>query len=147
MEQLTDSPVFDSRHRLVLQNPVLSRQQRRVALATLVLPALGTVLALLWSWKYGLANITVMTTLALYAFTTAGLTVGYHRCFTHRSFNARALTKALLAIGAMMAAQGPLLFWAHQSAAGHRRHDGCARTAALLGRIAQAPSRSQRSRR
>ena len=54
----------------------------------------------------------------LYALTTAGLTVGFHRLFTHRSFKPTPATKAVLAVLGMMAAQGPVLFWV----ASHRRH-------------------------
>lgn len=103
---------------LVLNNPALSRLQQRVALATLLVPTLGATAAVAWAWQFGVAPMTWLVTGVLYAVTTAGLTVGYHRLFTHRAFLASPPVKVLLAVFGMMAAQGPLMFWVGS----HRRH-------------------------
>src|SRR4051794_32792244 len=50
--------------------------------------------------------------------TGLGITVGYHRLFTHRSFKCTPQLKAALAIAAAMAAQGGVTSWA----AIHRFH-------------------------
>ena len=47
-----------------------------------------------------------------------GLTVGYHRLFTHKSFKSSVTLRVLLAIFGSMAAQGPVVFWV----ALHRMH-------------------------
>jgi stearoyl-CoA desaturase (Delta-9 desaturase) len=47
-----------------------------------------------------------------------GLTIGYHRLYTHRSYRASAGLQLSLGILGSMAAQGPLVFWA----ALHRMH-------------------------
>ena len=47
-----------------------------------------------------------------------GVTVGFHRHFTHRAFEATPTTRAALAILGCMAAQGPVVFWV----ALHRLH-------------------------
>lgn len=47
-----------------------------------------------------------------------GVSVGFHRHFTHRSFRATRLVRLLFAITGMMAAQGPVSYWV----AVHRRH-------------------------
>ena len=47
-----------------------------------------------------------------------GVTVGYHRLFTHRSFEARRPLKLALAIAGSMSFQGSLIGWVAE----HRRH-------------------------
>lgn len=47
-----------------------------------------------------------------------GITLGYHRLFTHRSFKCGPILRAALCIAGSMAAQGPVFFWT----ACHRRH-------------------------
>ena len=50
--------------------------------------------------------------------TGLGLTVGYHRLFTHRAFATSTTMSAILIIMGSMAGRGPMLSWA----AMHRRH-------------------------
>ena len=54
----------------------------------------------------------------MYLVTGLGITVGYHRLFTHRSFETYRLVQFVLAALGSMAVQGPLLRWV----AMHRRH-------------------------
>jgi stearoyl-CoA desaturase (Delta-9 desaturase) len=56
--------------------------------------------------------------LAFYAFTGHGITVGFHRLFTHSSFRANRALRATLAIAGSMAVEGPVISWV----ADHRRH-------------------------
>jgi stearoyl-CoA desaturase (delta-9 desaturase) len=60
----------------------------------------------------------LVATGSLYAMTVIGITVGYHRHFTHRAFDAPSAVRVGLAVLGSMAAQGPLLFWV----ASHRVH-------------------------
>jgi stearoyl-CoA desaturase (Delta-9 desaturase) len=53
-----------------------------------------------------------------YAFTGLGITVGYHRLFTHRSFKTTRVVRALLAVLGSMAVEGPVIEWV----ATHRKH-------------------------
>jgi hypothetical protein len=53
-----------------------------------------------------------------YTLTGLGVTVGYHRLFTHRSVKTTRALRALLAVLGSMAVQGPLLEWV----ATHRKH-------------------------
>ena len=83
-----------------------------------VLPflALAAVVPAVWGW--GLSWLDVGLAVGFYFFTLLGVTVGYHRYFTHGSFKAvRPLRLALAAIGGM-AIQGPVVQWV----ADHRRH-------------------------
>jgi stearoyl-CoA desaturase (Delta-9 desaturase) len=53
-----------------------------------------------------------------YTLTGLGVTVGYHRLFTHRSFKTTRAVRALLAVLGSMAVEGPLIEWV----ATHRKH-------------------------
>ena len=53
-----------------------------------------------------------------YTLTGLGITVGYHRLFTHRSFKTTRALRALLAVLGSMAVEGPLIEWV----ATHRKH-------------------------
>jgi stearoyl-CoA desaturase (delta-9 desaturase) len=103
---------------LVLNSDRLQGLQKRLALATIVVPFLGTVGALaLWVYR-PLASSDFALLAILYVLTSLGITVGFHRHFAHRSFQARPALRAALGIFGSMAAQGTLIYWA----ATHRRH-------------------------
>jgi stearoyl-CoA desaturase (delta-9 desaturase) len=53
-----------------------------------------------------------------YTLTGLGITVGYHRLFTHRSFKTTRAVRALLAVLGSMAVEGPAIEWV----ATHRKH-------------------------
>ena len=53
-----------------------------------------------------------------YTLTGLGITVGYHRLFTHRSFKTTRAVRALLAVFGSMAVEGPVIEWV----ATHRKH-------------------------
>jgi stearoyl-CoA desaturase (Delta-9 desaturase) len=55
---------------------------------------------------------------ALYIFTGFGISVGFHRLLTHRSFKATRVLKVLCAIAGSMALEGSVISWV----ATHRRH-------------------------
>ena len=53
-----------------------------------------------------------------YTLTGLGITVGYHRLFTHRSFKTTRSVRAVLAVLGSMAVEGPVIEWV----ATHRKH-------------------------
>ena len=53
-----------------------------------------------------------------YTLTVAGVTVGYHRLFTHRSFKTSRTVRAVLAILGSAAVEGPVIEWVST----HRKH-------------------------
>ncbi len=104
---------------------VLGRE-RWVFSAGLVVPVLGVLAALAalpWLPPTGL-DLALGT--GLYVFSILGIGVGYHRYFTHRSFEAVPVVKAGLAIAGCMAAQGPLNFWIAQHRYHHQHADDVA---------------------
>ncbi len=94
------------------------RAQRRITLALTVLPPIGVGLAIysLWGSAISARDLTLM--LCFYAFTGIGITVGYHRLFTHRSFRAIKPLRVMLGVAGSMAVEGSVISWV----ATHRRH-------------------------
>ena len=87
-------------------------------LAAVILPFLGLAAAafLLWGWGFSWVHLGLL--LGMYVPTALGITVGYHRLFTHRSFETNRVVQFVLAVLGSMAVEGPLLDWV----AMHRRH-------------------------
>ena len=86
--------------------------------AGLFIPLLGVVVALLRLWRIGPVWSDFAIFAAMYVLTSLGVTVGYHRLFTHRSFQPVRWLEILLAILGSMSLIGPLVIWV----ATHRRH-------------------------
>ena len=98
------------------------RFQRRAVLAVTVIPFLGFVSALIGAWGWGVGGVDVAILIGFYVPIALGVTVGYHRLFTHRSFDAARPLRVLLAVLGSMAIQGSVITWV----ATHRRHHACA---------------------
>jgi len=58
-----------------------------------------------------------------YSLTAAGVTVGFHRLFTHRSFKTYLPIRALLAVLGSAAVEGPLIEWVSNHRMHHRFSD------------------------
>jgi stearoyl-CoA desaturase (Delta-9 desaturase) len=67
-------------------------------------------------FNVSLLNLAILA--GMYLLTAIGVTVGYHRLFTHRAFDAPAPVRYSLAVLGSMAVQGPLIDWV----ADHRKH-------------------------
>jgi stearoyl-CoA desaturase (delta-9 desaturase) len=91
---------------------------RLATLLTIIVPFLGLVAApfVLWGWGFHWVDLGLL--LSMYVLTALGITVGFHRLFTHRSFETNVVVKFVLAVLGSMAVQGPLLKWV----AMHRQH-------------------------
>ena len=92
--------------------------QRRAVLILTILPFAGVFGAIALFWGTGLSAVTAAIAFVFYVFSGMGVTVGFHRLFTHRSFEASRGLKLALAIGGSFAVQGSILSWV----AAHRRH-------------------------
>lgn len=83
----------------------------------------GTVAAALLALRWGIGALELSLMAVMYSVTMLGMTVGYHRFFSHRSFEAHPGVIAALAICGGMAAQGPVIYWASHHRAHHRYTD------------------------
>lgn len=98
--------------------PGISLQSRIATLAVIILPFSGLIAAIIHFWGWGVTGVELSLMLGMYLLTVIGITVGFHRLFTHRAFETHPAVEALLAVLGSMAIQGPLLRWV----AMHRRH-------------------------
>lgn len=91
----------------------------QVALSLFIaIPAAAVLAAIpvLWGWGVGWHDIVIAV--VAYAVTGHGITVGFHRYFTHGSFKARRPLRIVLAVAGSMAVEGSIVRWV----ADHRRH-------------------------
>jgi len=94
------------------------RLQRRVAYASVGIPAIGFVVAMVLAAEHGIGWMEVSLLASMYFLTAIGIEGGMHRFFSHHAFKAGPIVTAFFAIAGSMAVQGPVLFWA----ATHRKH-------------------------
>lgn len=93
-------------------------RDRIITGAVTVVPVLGLGLVAWQLWAVALGWNDILVFLAMYIATGLGVTVGFHRLFTHRSFKTiRPIRVALAALGSM-AIEGPIVSWV----ADHRKH-------------------------
>ena len=92
--------------------------QKVSAAALVVVPLAGLAYAMVRFWNHGIGWFDLILAVVLYAITGHGLTVGFHRYFSHRSFHAVRALKIALAIAGSLGVEGSVYTWAAQ----HRRH-------------------------
>ena len=83
-----------------------------------VVPLLALLAAVPLAWGWGLSWTDIGLAVAFYLLSGLGITVGFHRHFTHRAFKATRALRIGLAIAGSMAFQGSIITWV----ADHRRH-------------------------
>src|SRR5690349_20684294 len=83
---------------------------------TLPVLALGVGAWHVWNGLLRPGDLLVFAT--VYALTGLGVTVGFHRLLTHRSFKTRPLVRAVFAVLGSAAIEGPVISWV----ADHRKH-------------------------
>jgi stearoyl-CoA desaturase (Delta-9 desaturase) len=96
----------------------LSRTHKMVNLAGIGLPFVGVLagIVLLWDRLVGPAELAILA--VGYVLTGIGITVGYHRLFTHRAFQTSRPVRYTFAVLGQMAVEGDVLTWV----ADHRKH-------------------------
>jgi stearoyl-CoA desaturase (Delta-9 desaturase) len=92
--------------------------ERSVLVLLLGLPFIGVLIGARLLWTRGISTLDAVLFVSLQVVTGLGITVGYHRLFTHRSFKAAPWLKLILAVAGSLAVEGPIIRWV----ADHRRH-------------------------
>ncbi len=98
--------------------PVGGPLQVGVTAALAAAPLAGLAVAVWLAWGHGVGILDLLLMAGMYTVTGLGVTVGYHRYFTHRSFRAAPALRTALAVAGSMAFEGSVIAWV----ATHRRH-------------------------
>jgi stearoyl-CoA desaturase (Delta-9 desaturase) len=98
-----------------IEHETLERLVRLLA-TSVPLAAVGWAGWLAWGGSLHWQDLLVLA--ITYLLCGLGITVGYHRLFTHRSFKTTRTLRVLLAVLGSMAVEGPLIDWAST----HRKH-------------------------
>ncbi|MGN6242330.1 MAG: acyl-CoA desaturase [Motilibacteraceae bacterium] len=86
--------------------------------AFIAIPFLSLVATIPWMWGWGIGWRDVVLAVVFYAISGHGITVGFHRYFTHGSFKANRPLRIALAVAGSLAIEGPVIRWV----ADHRKH-------------------------
>src|SRR5690348_3820454 len=113
---VASNPAYAPRH------PVYRAVYKIVVLLVVLIPLLATALAIRLLWQRAVHVPDLILLAVMYALVAFGVTVGYHRMLTHRSFRAHPVVNLLLLILGSMAFEGPAL----DGAATHTNHHALA---------------------
>jgi len=105
-----DDLIFDDRNSLT---------QKLVILGTVVIPLLGMIAAIVLAWQFGMMSWLNLTMLiGGWYLTGLGITIGYHRMLTHRSFDAVKPVRWFWTAMGALAVEGSPIDWCMV----HRKH-------------------------
>ncbi|HEX6457243.1 MAG TPA: fatty acid desaturase, partial [Solirubrobacterales bacterium] len=96
----------------------MSRTEKAVNLGAVVVPFAATLVAIVLLWNSWVSAADLLIAAVMYLLTAIGITIGFHRLLTHRSFQTSKRLEYLFAILGSMAVQGPVIAWV----ADHRKH-------------------------
>ncbi|PZW36016.1 stearoyl-CoA desaturase (delta-9 desaturase) [Thermosporothrix hazakensis] len=81
-------------------------------LIVVVVPLVATIFAMVLLWQRAVNWLDIVLLVTFYSLTALGITVGYHRMLTHRSFTPHPVVKFLFLVLGSMALEGAALEWA-----------------------------------
>ncbi len=96
----------------------MSRTEKAANLGAVVIPFLATLAAIVLLWNSLVDPTDLAIAAVMYMLTAIGITVGFHRLLTHRSFQTSKPVEYAFAMLGSMAVQGPVIAWV----ADHRKH-------------------------
>jgi len=95
-----------------------SLTERVILFLFIAIPLLAVVAAIPIAWGWGVGWLDLALLAITYLIAAGGITVGFHRHFTHGSFKANRPLRIGLAVAGSYAIEGPLIRWV----ADHRKH-------------------------
>ncbi|HEX3900228.1 MAG TPA: acyl-CoA desaturase [Mycobacteriales bacterium] len=95
-----------------------ARAEQVILLVLIIVPLLAVAAAVPVAWGWGIGWHDIVIAFVMYAISGHGITVGFHRYFTHGAFKAKKAIRATMAIAGSLAIEGPVIRWV----ADHRRH-------------------------
>jgi stearoyl-CoA desaturase (delta-9 desaturase) len=96
----------------------MTRAHRISNLIAVVVPFVAFLTAVVLLWHRAIGWTELLLLVVLYYATGFGVTVGYHRLFTHRAFETSRAMRAFLAVLGSLAIEGSVIRWV----ADHRKH-------------------------
>jgi len=96
---------------------------KAVVLIVVIGPFLATVFAISLLWQRAVRLEDLVLLLVMYALTALGVTIGFHRMLTHRSFRPHPVVKFLLLVLGSMSLEGSAIVWASTHIKHHAHAD------------------------
>ena len=96
----------------------MTKLEKRVNVAAVFLPFVAFIAAIVLLWNSAVSATSLAILAVMYVLTAVGVTVGFHRLLTHRSFQVSKPLEYVFAVLGSMAVQGPVMSWV----ADHRKH-------------------------
>ena len=96
----------------------MTRIEKGANLGAVAIPFVATLAAVILLWNRLVSPADLAIAAAMYLLTAVGITVGFHRLLTHRSFQTSKPIEYAFAVFGSMAVQGPVVSWV----ADHRKH-------------------------
>lgn len=92
--------------------PLNQRFFHYTAILVVFVPLIGTAVAILLLWQRAVHLSDMLIFAVSYVLGMLGITIGFHRMLSHRSFQPHPVVKFIFLILGSMSAQGPALEWA-----------------------------------
>jgi len=96
----------------------MTKLEKGANLGAVVVPFLAVLAAVVLLWGRAVSAADLAIAAAMYLATAIGITIGFHRLLTHRSFQTSKPLEYAFAVLGSMAVQGPVISWV----ADHRKH-------------------------
>ncbi len=96
----------------------MTRVERTANLAGVVVPFVGTLVAIVMLWNRAVDLTDLIVLVVMYMVTAVGITVGFHRLLTHRAFASYPWVERTFAVLGSLSVQGSVMDWV----ADHRKH-------------------------
>jgi stearoyl-CoA desaturase (delta-9 desaturase) len=96
----------------------VTRAHKIINLVGVAAPFVGLIAAVVLLWDRAVGPVELGLLIGFYVVTCLGVTLGYHRMFTHRAFESSRAFRAVIAVLGSMAVEGSVITWV----ADHRKH-------------------------
>ncbi|NUQ68041.1 MAG: fatty acid desaturase [Phycisphaerales bacterium] len=107
----------------VTLHPPAPLHTRVVNLGAVLIPFAGVIVAGVMAWGVALDWVSLSIMLVMYIATGLGITIGYHRLFTHKAFSTSRFMTFVWGMLGTMAAEGPVLEWVATHRCHHQHSD------------------------
>src|ERR1700688_1551184 len=106
-----------------IEVPVGANLNRAITALITAVPPLLLGLGAWQMWNHGLQWRDVAIFLVMYIPVGLGVTIGFHRLLTHRSFKTSPAMRGLLGILGTLSIEGPVISWVGEHRTHHASHD------------------------